>query len=77
MVKVEEVLDELLVEDFLDENIGKILHSVIEQRGNLHIGLPAVMFVALNQILKFSMSGHRIMNAAVRLDDQKPLIIGC
>ena len=57
MVKVEKVLGELLVEDFLDEHIGKILHPVIEQRGNLQIGLPAVMLVALYQILKFSMSG--------------------
>ena len=56
VMEVEKVLDELLVEDLLDENVGQVLDSVIEQGGNVHVGLPAEVFVALYQILKYSMS---------------------
>ena len=52
VMEVEKVLDELLVEDLLDKDVGQVLDPVIEQGGNVHVGLPAVVFVALYQILK-------------------------
>ena len=52
VMEVEKVLDQLLVEDLLDKDVGQVLDPVIEQGGNVHVWLPAVVFVALDQILK-------------------------
>ena len=47
VMEVEKVLHEFFVEDILDEDVGQVLDPVIEQCGNVHVVLPAEVFVAL------------------------------
>lgn len=61
VMEVEKVLDQLLVEDLLDEDVGQVLDPVIEKGGNVYVGLPAEVFVALYQILKYSMSWYKFV----------------